>query len=90
MPGVNYIDTGCLMTSVIISIILAIIIYSTFKLKSILMSLQNRTIYVKNNKIPMRGCKIIYVNDKYTCIYSDSKIIYINNNDILKIESFCL
>ncbi|MDU1322146.1 MAG: hypothetical protein E6931_11635 [Clostridium botulinum] len=90
MSGINNIDTGCLMTSIIISIILAIIIYSRFQLKSILMSLQKRTIHVKHSKVPIRGCKIIYINNKYTCVYSYSKIIYIDNNDILKIESFVL
>ncbi|MCW6088837.1 hypothetical protein [Clostridium sporogenes] len=90
MYKIDYINIGCLTTSIIISFLLVIMMYSTFELKLKLMSLKNKTVYTKGSKAPIRGCKIIYVNDKYTCVYNDSKIIYINNCEIVKIESYSL
>lgn len=68
------------------NIILSIDIYSYFETANNLMNLNLRKLKLKNNTTLY--CKIIYQNNKYTCVYQSRKIVYIDSSEILSIEEY--
>lgn len=66
------------------NVVLNISIYSYFENANKLMNLNLRELKLKNSTLLY--CRIIYQNDKYTCVYHNQKIAYIDSSEIFSIE----